>query len=367
MNLSKVVALATAVVVALSFAVEAEAKKRLGGGSSMGMQRSAPAKTSPNSPPAQQAAPAQNTPPTTPQAAPQSAAAAAPMAAAAPAAAAAQKRSWMGPIAGLAAGLGIAALLSHFGMGEAVANFIMMALLVLAGALLIGFLIRRFRGSQATPALAGAGAGAGSDSAAGSAPWQRESAAPVASVSPAAASSTAYSALPSGEVSVTGQPLAPLNVPGAGSPVEATSVSTPVGAAATAASAGSWGAPVLPEGFDGPAFERVAKMIFIRLQAANDAGNLDDLRQFTTPEMFAAIRLEIQERAGATQTTDVQRVDAQILDFATQDAQQVVSVRFHGIIREDQEAAEAFDEIWHLSRPADESRAWAIAGIQQAQ
>ena len=107
MNLSKVVALATAVVVALSFPMEAEAKKRLGGGGSMGMQRSAPAKTSPNSPPAQQASPAQNSPAGTPQAAPQPAAAAAPMAAAAPAAAAAQKRSWMGPIAGLAAGLGI--------------------------------------------------------------------------------------------------------------------------------------------------------------------------------------------------------------------------------------------------------------------
>ena len=40
------------------------------------------------------------------------------------------KRSWMGPIAGLAAGLGLAALFSHLGLGAELANFVMMALLV---------------------------------------------------------------------------------------------------------------------------------------------------------------------------------------------------------------------------------------------
>ena len=109
-------------------------------------------------------------------------------------------------------------------------------------------------------------------------------------------------------------------------------------------------------------------MIFIRLQAANDAGNLDDLRQFTTPELFASIRLDLQDRNGATQTTDVQRVDAQVVDFTTEGTQQIVTVRFHGLIKEAPEsAAEAFDELWHLVRPVDESHPWAIAGIQQAQ
>nr|HET7858121.1 Tim44 domain-containing protein [Caldimonas sp.] len=44
---------------------------------------------------------------------------------------------------------------------------------------------------------------------------------------------------------------------------------------------------------------------------------------------------------------------------------QVVSVRFHGLIREEAEAgATPFDEVWHLVRPGDGSREWAIAGIQ---
>ena len=92
--------------------MESEAK-RLGGGKSTGMQRSTPDK------------PAQSTPAT--PAAPT--AAAAPAAAGTGAAAAAPKRNWMGPIAGLAAGLGLAALFSHLGMGEGLANFVMLALL----------------------------------------------------------------------------------------------------------------------------------------------------------------------------------------------------------------------------------------------
>ncbi|MEP7100706.1 MAG: Tim44-like domain-containing protein, partial [Burkholderiales bacterium] len=111
-----------------------------------------------------------------------------------------------------------------------------------------------------------------------------------------------------------------------------------------------------------------AKMIFIRMQAANDTADLNDLRAFTTPEMFAAARLDLQERGSSAQTTDVVRIDAEVLDVASEAERQIVSVRFHGLIREEKDGAAApFDEVWHLVRPADGSREWAIAGIQQAQ
>ena len=107
-------------------------------------------------------------------------------------------------------------------------------------------------------------------------------------------------------------------------------------------------------------------MIFIRLQAANDAGDIDDLRAFTTPEMFAAIKLDLQDRGGAGQRTDVVRIDAEVLDVAAEADRQIVSVRFHGLIREEADAAAVpFDEVWHLVKPTDGSREWAIAGIQQ--
>lgn len=286
----------------LGLVAEGVEAKRLGGGSTSGFKRQAP--------PPQQPNPAT---PATPAATPN---AAAPAAAAGPAAAAAAapKRSWMGPIAGLAAGLGLAALFSHLGLGAEMANFLMIALLAVAAFFVIRLLMRRFGPAPArTPALATPGgmqfAGHGA---------------------PAFGSGSA-----------------------AGAPVQA--------AVPQAAATGS-----LPAGFDAPAFVRVAKLIFIRMQAANDAANLDDLRQFSTPEMFAVFRLELQERKGAPQKTDVVQLDAEVVDYAEERDQYIVSVRFHGLVREEAEqAAEAFDEVWHLVKPTDGSREWAIAGIAQ--
>lgn len=326
--------------------------KRLGGGKSVGMQRSTPAKSTPQSAPPQQAAP--QSAGTTPAAAPATAGAAA--AAAAPA-----KRSWMGPLAGLAAGLGLAALMSHLGLGEGFANFIMMALLVVAAVVVVRLLLRRFAGGGAArDQLATAGATAQGGSASGRlsepTPMHREPAAAEAPMQRAAQPSTPAAApAGTGEFSVTGQPLAPLGVPASAAP-EAVA---PAAAAATLK---------LPEGFDLPAFERLAKMIFIRLQAANDAADLDDLRTFTTPEMFAAARLDIQERGPAAQRSDVERVEAEVIDFEQDADRKIVSVRFRGLMREDAQApAAAFDEIWHLVRSDTDAGTWAIAGIQQAQ
>lgn len=289
--------------------IEAEAK-RMGGGSSSGMQRSTPARTPP---PAQSA-----------QAAPTSPA----MAGAAPAAAA-PKRSWMGPIAGLAAGLGIAALMSSMGLGAGMGNILTMLLMAAAAFFAIRFLMNRFARNRAPGAMAMpngmqfAGAGGTPSVATGpSSPWTLS--APAAAVLPAA------------------------------------------GAAATATTATAFTASAVPAGFDAPGFERIAKMIFIRMQAANDTADLNDLRNFTTPEMFAAVKLDLQERGSAAQTTDVVRIDAQVLEVVSEAERQIVSVRFHGLIREEKDgAATSFDEVWHLVKPADGSREWAIAGIQQ--
>jgi predicted lipid-binding transport protein (Tim44 family) len=294
--------------------------KRLGGGKSAGMQRQAP--------------PANATPatPTSPAATPNAAAPAAQPGAAAAAgtAAAPGKRSWMGPVAGLAAGLGLAALFSHLGMGEGLANFVMLALLAVVAFIAIRFLISRF-GSNARraggPQLAGAGAPLG-----GSGPSWQPKPQPAADAAPLQRSN--------------------LDLPAAG----------PGAAAAPAA-------PVtLPGGMAAADFERLAKMVFIRLQAANDAANLDDLRKFTTPELFASLRLDLQERGAAKQQTDVVHIEAQVVDVAQEKGQDIVTVRFHGLIRETPESgAEPFNELWHLVRPADGQGDWAIAGITPVQ
>ncbi len=279
--------------------------KRLGGGGYSGMQRQLPPRSTPNvAPTPAPTKPAQATPATSPTAG----------------AAPAPRRSWMGPIAGLAAGLGIAALMSHLGLGAEFGNLIMMLLLGIVAFVAIRFVMSRMRGSpapQTAPGFNGlqfAGENAGAASGSGSG-WS------AAAASLPAATHAATCARPT----------------------------------------------MLPPGFDQAAFERIAKLTFIRMQAANDTADLADLRQFTTPEMYAAIKLDLQDRLRGEQRTDVVHVDAEVIDVVEEAERQVVSVRYSGTIREEAEGpVVAFDEVWHLVKP-DGGGSWAIAGIQQTQ
>jgi predicted lipid-binding transport protein (Tim44 family) len=121
-----------------------------------------------------------------------------------------------------------------------------------------------------------------------------------------------------------------------------------------------------PGGFDAAAFLRGAKMNFVKLQLANDQGKLDDIREFTTDEMFEALERDVIERRGAGQQTDIESLDAQVVDFATEGERHWVSVRFSGRARETPDAAPGdFAEVWNLVKPADGSSGWLLAGIQQ--
>ena len=139
------------------------------------------------------------------------------------------------------------------------------------------------------------------------------------------------------------------------------------GSQAAPASGAQPAAPTLPADFEVAPFLRVAKSSFIRLQAANDAGDLDDIRDYTTPEMFAEISLQVSERGGVVQKTEVVSVEAQLVEVVTESGYDIASVRFYGLMREAPGAnPEPFDETWHVRRKAgDRKDAWLIAGIQQ--
>lgn len=122
----------------------------------------------------------------------------------------------------------------------------------------------------------------------------------------------------------------------------------------------------IPAGFDAPGFLRGAKMNFARLQMASDRGNLEEIREFTTPELYDALAADLRGRGGAAQQTDVSDLDAQLLEVVTEGGQHWASVRFTGMVREAPGAsAEAFQEIWNLAKPVDGSSGWLLAGIQQ--
>lgn len=135
---------------------------------------------------------------------------------------------------------------------------------------------------------------------------------------------------------------------------ESVSITPPAGASLTLKNRA-------PAGFDATGFLRAAKHNFLKLQAANDAGRLEEIREFTTEELYEAIKND-RERAA----TEIAGLEAELLELVTEGDQHWASVRFSGQVREAPGAArEPFAEIWNLVKPADGSSGWLLAGIQQ--
>ena len=267
----------------LSLMIEAADARRLSGGRNMGMQRSAPAQqqATPKAPAQQQAAPA------TPAQQPQPAGAS----------------KWLGPLAGLAIGAGLAAFFFNNGMTGLLSGLLLVGLLAAAAVFATRWLMR---GRVAQQPLQYAGAGAAGHT---------------------------VDALPGGA--------------GAHS------------VAATASRALS--------GFDTVAFIRQARLNFVRLQEAHDKKDLSAMRDFLAPDVYREIEADIRAAGDAPRKTEVLTLEAEVLDVAEEAGSYVVSVRFSGLLREEANRDDApFTEIWHLEKPVTGRGGWLVAGIQQA-
>jgi predicted lipid-binding transport protein (Tim44 family) len=122
----------------------------------------------------------------------------------------------------------------------------------------------------------------------------------------------------------------------------------------------------LPPGFDERTFLENSKQFFVALQKAWDQGDLQSLREFTTPEMFARISQDLAGRVDSTNQTDVITINARLLGIETNEAHYFCSVQFSGVISEQPGApANDFSEIWNLSKPLEGPGGWVLAGISQ--
>jgi predicted lipid-binding transport protein (Tim44 family) len=269
-----------------AFALDADAR-RLGGARNIGKQREAISQ--------QQAAPKPPAAPAQQQAAPNAANPAQP-----------QGSKWLGPLAGLALGAGLAALFLNNGIAGLLAGVLLIGLIA-AAALYVARLLREKPAAEPIP-YAGAAAAGGREPTLGAAP-----------------------------------------VPG--------------GAGLHSVAAMSrW-----PAGFDADEFVRHARRNFVRLQAAHDRGDLETIRDFVTPELYRELEAETRAAAAGTQHTEVVTLNAEVLDVTTEGDCHVVSVRFSGLIRESAgEEPQPFSEIWHLEKPLGGGSGWLVAGIQQA-
>lgn len=229
---------------------------------------------------------------------------------------------WLGPLAGLAAGGLLAAML----FGDGFQGIQLFDILILA---LVAFLLFKLfaRRRQTTPNYAGHEYGSPvPENASERAAQYRESTAQ--SYSPGQAQGG----------SMIGSGLSPENV----------STHTP------------------PEWFQPEAFLEQAKQHFVTVQSAWDQMDVDTLRDYCTPELFAELQTEMAGMQPGQNHTHVDTLYAELADTAVEDPYFIVSVYFSGFIVEEQNAqAHAFNEIWHIRRLAEGTGSWQIAGIQQ--
>ena len=263
---------------------------------------------------------------------------------AAPAAApaAAPKKPWGAMLGGLAAGLGLAWLASSLGLGGAMANIMMFALLAIAAVLVIGFVMRKMKGGntgqgQSPYAMQGAGNAATPRS------YNPENVGNDASARPWERSTTSFDTS---------------NTAGSGSMI---------GSGLSGSQA--WG---VPAGFDSESFLKACKANFLTLQDAWDKSDINNLRAMMTDDMLSEIKTQLAERESHTglgvNKTDVQMLDAKLLGIEELADVYMASVEFSGMIREDlSSGASPFREVWNMTKPRNGSGGWLVAGVQALQ
>jgi hypothetical protein len=121
----------------------------------------------------------------------------------------------------------------------------------------------------------------------------------------------------------------------------------------------------LPAALDGSAVLEAARARFLGLQAAWDAGDVQALGHFTTPDMLQELLPILTSRAGEASRTDVVTLHAELLDVEELGAAWLACVEFSGLIRESTErGAVPFRELWMLAAAKDGALSWRLARQQ---
>jgi predicted lipid-binding transport protein (Tim44 family) len=218
-------------------------------------------------------------------------------------------RGFMGPLAGLAAGLGLAALASHLGVGAELMGF----LLILLAAAAIFFVVRLFlRNMQSSPSLEGVGPS-----------FNREITGNKIDTKPQAASK---------KNNVSGKMISQDEI---------------------------------------DAFLENSKKQFVEIQKIWDSGSIDNLKFFCTDGLVLELSDQIKEKINEGSKTSISKLSAvwEGMDFyVTEEGFEMeeVYVLFSGMVRENKNGlSNEFSEIWTLQRLKSSDDGWLVAGITQ--
>ena len=127
--------------------------------------------------------------------------------------------------------------------------------------------------------------------------------------------------------------------------------------------------PPIPPGFDQGEFMKGAQTIYTRMQSSWDKRDLEDIRKFTSPEVYAEIERQAQEDPQPSRT-EILLVNARLLEVRSVDHQEIASVHYDVMMREGDadKLAKQVREVWHFSRDEKATGSfWRLEGIQQVE
>jgi predicted lipid-binding transport protein (Tim44 family) len=125
--------------------------------------------------------------------------------------------------------------------------------------------------------------------------------------------------------------------------------------------------PRIPQGFDQADFLKGAKTAYARLQNSWEKRDLEDIRLFTSKEVWEEIQRQAQEDPNPSKT-EILRVNATLLEVGSANGHTVASVLFDVLMREnkDEDMAKDVREIWHFGKEDKDPKSfWLLEGIQQ--
>jgi predicted lipid-binding transport protein (Tim44 family) len=121
----------------------------------------------------------------------------------------------------------------------------------------------------------------------------------------------------------------------------------------------------LPEGFDQQGFIEGSLSHYRTVQESWNKGELDVIKEYVSPELFAALYQQ-RNKLALSPKTEVVDLNAEIVraDQAGDSAE--ISILFRGVCKDEQEKTqEGIFDIWHLQRDLNTENAdWVIVGIE---
>ncbi|MFM2399581.1 MAG: hypothetical protein RL341_1738 [Pseudomonadota bacterium] len=118
----------------------------------------------------------------------------------------------------------------------------------------------------------------------------------------------------------------------------------------------------VPRDFDAAAFEREAKVLFMRLTTAWDSRDDFELKRLIAPASFDGLVRQIEAAQGDSGAVNILTLEAQVLRATAGSGEDTAEVRFFGLYRAvKQTAASRFDCVWSLINQAG---TWRLTAIQ---